>query len=100
MKTPSVVTHKTGDAAFAVYSLNICKGTAAYERLTLLHRDLVEFRAKAREQQQTRRGFLSVELMAWLSRRHGEISEGLSRYHFRPGISSYSAVGGECRSAL
>ena len=33
--------------------------------------------------------------------RHGqEISEGLSRYHFRPGISSYSAVGGECRSSL
>jgi len=100
MKNPTAVTHKTGDAAFAVYCLNVCKGTDAYERLTLLHRDLMEFRAKAREQQQTRKGFLNVGLMAWLSRRHGEISEGLSRYHFRPGISSYSAVGGECRSSL
>jgi hypothetical protein len=100
MKTPSVVTHKTGDAAFAVYFLNVCKGTNAYKRLTVLHRDLMEFRAKAREQQQTRKGFLNVELMDWLGRRHREISEGLSRYHFRPGISGYSAVGGECRSSL
>jgi hypothetical protein len=100
METLTAVTLKTGDAAFAVYCLNACKGTNAYERLTLLHRDLVEFRAKAIEQQQTRRGFLNVELMAWLDRRHREISEGLSRYHFRPGISGYSAVGGECRSSL
>ena len=100
MKTPSVVTNKTGDAAFAVYCLNVCKGTKPYERLTALHRDLTEFRAKAREQQQTRKGFLNVELMAWMDRRHREISEGLSRYHFRPGISGYSAVGGECRSSL
>jgi len=100
METSTAVTHRTGDAAFAVYSLNVCKGTVAYERLALLHRDLVEFRAKAKEQQQTRKGFLNVELMAWLDRRHREISEGLSRYRFRPGISSYSAVGGECRSSL
>ena len=66
MKTSTAVTHKTGDAAFAAYMLNVCKGTAAYERLALLHRDLMEFRAKAREQQQTRRGFLNVELVAWL----------------------------------
>lgn len=100
MKTSTAVTHKTGDVAFVVYCLNVCKGTDAYKRLTVLHRDLVEFRAKAIEQQQSRRGFLNVELMAWLGRRHGEISEGLSRYHLRPGISSYSAVGGECRSSL
>jgi hypothetical protein len=100
MKTSTAVTHKTGDAAFAVYYLNVCKGTAVHERLTSLHRDRLEFRAKASEQQQTRRGFLNVELMVWLNRRHGEISEGLARYHFRPGISGYSAVGGECRSSL
>ena len=85
------------DAQFAAFCLNVCKGTAAYDRLAALHRDLTEFRAKAREQQQTRKGFLNVELMAWLDRRHREISEGLSRYRLRPGISGYSAVGGQCR---
>lgn len=100
MTTSTAVTHKTSDTAFAVYCLNVCKGTDAYKRLTLLHRDLMEFRAKAREQQQARKGFLNVQLMAWLDRRHREISDRLSRYHFRPGISGYSAVGGECRSSL
>ena len=100
MNILTAVTNKTSDAAFAVCFLNGCKGTAAHERLTLLHRDLLEFRAKAIEQQQTRKGFLNVELLAWLDRRHREISACLSRYHFRPGISSYSAVGGECRSSL
>ncbi len=100
MDTSTAVTHKTSDVMFAVRCLNGCKGTAAYERLTSLHRDLVEFKAKADEQRRSPKGTLNVPLMGWLDGQHREISERLARYHFRPGINWHSAVGGECRSSL
>ncbi len=90
------------DATFAAFCLNACMGTAAYERLTALHRDLLQFWAETLEQQRqqrTRPGFLDLRLLGALDKRHLEISERLARYVFRPGIA-YTAVGGECRSGV
>jgi len=107
------------DAPLAAFCLNACMGTAAYERLTALRRDLEEFRAETVEQRQVltvldkeiqapagagveRRNELAAHngrLMGSLDKRHFEISERLARYVFRPGIA-YTAVGGECRSGV